>query len=45
MPHTTDATVLVIEDDRERADEYAAWLNEYAVRIAGNGERACRARR
>lgn len=40
MPHTTDATVLVIEDDRAQAGEYAAWLDEYDVRTATGGEAA-----
>lgn len=40
MPHATDATVLVIEDDREQAGEYAAWLEEYDVRTVAGGEAA-----
>ncbi|TKX73137.1 response regulator [Halorubrum sp. GN11_10-6_MGM] len=40
MPRDTDATVLIIEDDREQAGEYADWLEGYAVRIAGDGESA-----
>lgn len=40
MSRATDATVLMIDDDRERTGEYAAWLDEYDVRTAGDDEAA-----
>ncbi|TKX56689.1 response regulator [Halorubrum sp. SS7] len=40
MPRDADATVLIIEDDREEVAEYADWLEEYVVRTAVDGERA-----
>ena len=40
MPRDADATVLIIEDDREEVAEYAEWLEGYAVRTAADGERA-----
>lgn len=43
MPRPIDATVLVIEDDREQAGEYAAWLDEYDVRTATDSEVALNA--
>ncbi|QKG92003.1 HalX domain-containing protein [Halorubrum salinarum] len=39
MVREADATVLIIEDDREQAEEYADWLDDYDVRLAA-GERA-----
>lgn len=40
MPRDTDATVMIIGDDREQAEEYADWLEGYAVRTTTDGERA-----
>ncbi|MFD1569950.1 response regulator transcription factor [Halorubrum laminariae] len=38
MSRTPGGTILLLDDDRERADEYAAWLDAYAVRVAGDVE-------
>ncbi|OYR59000.1 HalX domain-containing protein [Halorubrum halodurans] len=40
MPRDPDATVLIIEDDREEAESYAGWLDDYDVRLAADGENA-----
>ena len=40
MPRDTDATVLIVENDGEQAAEYADWLEEYAVRVAADGDGA-----
>ena len=40
MPRDADATVLIVEDDREEVAQYVDWLEGYAVRTATDGERA-----
>jgi len=40
MARTLNATILLIEGDDERASEYAAWLDDCTVEIAGDAETA-----
>lgn len=40
MPRNTDTTVLIVEDDRELAEEYAGWLADCETRIATDAEAA-----
>ena len=40
MPRPTDATVLLIEGDDERASKYHRWLNDYTVEAASGPEDA-----
>ena len=40
MPRSVDTIVLILEDDRELAEEYAEWLGDCETRIATDAEAA-----